>query len=89
MGGILVTAAERRNPELPQKAAASGRNFASIAVEPDHVGLEQLADLARSGKLEVHVDQVLPLEGAGRAHELLEKGTTQGKIALSPLHRFA
>lgn len=87
--GILVTAAERRNPELAKKAAAAGRNFASVAVEPDYVGLERLADLARTGKLKVHVDQVLPLEGAARAHELVEKGSTQGKIALSPLLRSA
>lgn len=87
--GILVTAAERRNLELPKKAAASGRNFASVAVEPDYVGLERLADLAHSGKLRVHVAHVFALEQAARAHELLEKGTTQGKIALSPLHRFA
>lgn len=80
--GILVTAVERTNAELIKKAAAAGVNFASIAVEPDYVALEKLAGLAESRKLKVHVDQVFPLEEAARAHEVVERGSTKGKIAL-------
>lgn len=36
-----------------------------------------------SGKLQVNVDTVLPLEEAAQAHTLGETGRTTGKIVLS------
>jgi NADPH:quinone reductase-like Zn-dependent oxidoreductase len=81
-GGILVTV--DRNPALQARAAATAKRVAVMAVEPDHVGLESLAKLASDGKLRVHVSEVLPLEDAARAHELLGRGGVAGKIVLTP-----
>lgn len=36
------------------------------------------------GRLEVHVDRVLPLTGASEAHRLLEGRSTSGKVLLEP-----
>lgn len=43
-GGLLVTAVDRNNAELPPKFAAAGRRFAGVAVEPDYPVLERITD---------------------------------------------
>lgn len=45
--------------------------------------LEQAAQMADSGKLNVLVSHVLPLEQAAAAHRLIEQGGVTGKIVLS------
>ena len=81
-GGLLVTAIERTNAELAAQVAAAGRRFAGISVEPDHVGLEGLAQLVQQGRLRPHISSVLPLEDAAKAHEIVESGSVQGKVVL-------
>ena len=81
-GGLLVTI-DRANAALAARAAAMGRRFAGMIVEPDQVGLQGLAELVDNGRLRVHVDQVLPLEEAPRAHALYARGGVTGKIALT------
>lgn len=83
-GGLLVTIVGRRDFELAERTTANGRRFAGIAVEPDRVGLEALTDLVERGKLQVQVAEVVPLDQAARAHELIETGGTSGKIVLIP-----
>lgn len=82
-GGLLITAVERTSTTLPKMAAAAGRRFAGVAVEPDYPALERLAALVEAGQLLPYVAQVLPLEQIAKAHTLIERGTTQGKIVLS------
>ncbi|MBO2450645.1 NADP-dependent oxidoreductase [Actinomadura barringtoniae] len=82
-GGLLVTIVGRRDVELAERTRAAGRRFAGIAVEPDQVGLEALTELVEAGRLRVHVDQTFPLEEAAKAHQVLESGSTQGKIVLT------
>jgi NADPH:quinone reductase-like Zn-dependent oxidoreductase len=82
-GGVLVTI-ERVNPALAAQAAACGKRVAGMAVEPDRVALEGLARLVEEGKLRVHVGEVLPLEEARRAHEILAQRGTTGKVVLTP-----
>ena len=53
-----------------------------ILVEPDRAGLEAITALVESGALRVHVDATFPLEEAGQAHALGEKGRTRGKLVL-------
>jgi len=53
-----------------------------IFVRPDAGQLRILATMADADDLHVHVSQVLPLEEAARAHELIEGGHTRGKIVL-------
>ncbi len=82
-GGILVTAVEHHDTALAAKAEAAGRRFAGVAVEPDHTALEALTALVEDGRLRVHVDAVLPLADAAKAHELVESGHTTGKVVLT------
>ncbi|RKT86985.1 NADPH:quinone reductase [Saccharopolyspora antimicrobica] len=65
------------NPE----AAAKGGHY--VWVRPDSAGLAELAGLADSGRLTVHVDQVLPLAEAAEAWRLNQLGHTRGKLVLS------
>jgi NADPH:quinone reductase-like Zn-dependent oxidoreductase len=81
--GLLITLVERTSTELADAAAAAGRRFTGLIVEPDHVGLEALSALVADGRLRPHVQHVLPLEEAAKAHELIESGRTQGKIVLT------
>ncbi|MEU6753608.1 NADP-dependent oxidoreductase [Spirillospora sp. NPDC046719] len=83
-GGLLVTAVDREDAALAAATAAAGRRFAGITVEPDHTALEALTALVEDGLLRPHVAQVLPLADAAKAHELVESGSTQGKIVLTP-----
>lgn len=44
--------------------------------------LRQCAHLIDQGKLKIHVSQTLPLEQAAIAHQMIESGSTTGKIVL-------
>jgi NADPH:quinone reductase-like Zn-dependent oxidoreductase len=82
-GGVLVTIAGGPAPEAARAAAAQrGIRSVPLLVEPDHAGLAALAALADAGRLRVEIAAVLPLEQAGAAHELGERGHTRGKIVL-------
>ena len=54
-----------------------------ILVEPDRLGLEELARLVAAGALRPHVAATFPLADARRAHEAGETGRTQGKLVLT------
>lgn len=82
-GGLLVTAVDRTDTALRAAVESAGRRFAGITVEPDHVGLEALADLAAAARLTPHVGHALPLADAAKAHVLVESGRTRGKIVLT------
>jgi NADPH2:quinone reductase len=45
--------------------------------------LKKCADFIDAGTLKIHVSEVLPLENAARAHDLIEAGHTIGKLVLS------
>ncbi|MFI6317872.1 NADP-dependent oxidoreductase [Nonomuraea sp. NPDC050556] len=82
-GGLLVTIVERADAALAARAEAAGRRFMGVTVEPDHVALERLAELADSGLLRPHVEHVFPLEKAAEAQALASLGHTKGRIVLS------
>lgn len=44
--------------------------------------LLQIAELMKTGRLKVTVDQVLPLAEAAKAHEISEKGHVRGKLII-------
>jgi NADPH:quinone reductase-like Zn-dependent oxidoreductase len=81
-GGLLVTAVDRLSTTLPQAAERAGVRFAAVGVEPDPVALDALTELVEAGRLEVHLQEVFPLERLPEAHELLATGSVQGKIAI-------
>jgi NADPH:quinone reductase-like Zn-dependent oxidoreductase len=76
--GTLVTLSASAVASLAEAAAGRVR-VAGMLVEPDRLGLEALAGLG----LRPHVERTFPLEEAGRAHELGERGRTRGKIVLT------
>ncbi|AEW98269.1 NADP-dependent oxidoreductase [Streptantibioticus cattleyicolor] len=82
-GGTLVSILPL-DPAFPaDRAAAAGIRAAFVMVEPDLAALREIAALADDGRLRVHVETVLPLEEAAKAHTLGESGRTRGKIVLS------
>ncbi|MGW6535513.1 NADP-dependent oxidoreductase [Streptomyces sp. NPDC055051] len=64
-------------------AAPDGIRADWVLVEPDHLGLREIAALVEQGRLRPVVDTVLPLAEAAKAHELGERGRTTGKIVLA------
>ncbi|MGG8408120.1 NADP-dependent oxidoreductase [Streptomyces sp. 12297] len=80
-GGRLITL-----PGPGDVPAETGGVLAQwVLVEPDHLGLREIAALVQRGELKPLVDTVIPLAEAARAHELGEQGRTTGKIVLSVL----
>lgn len=78
-GGILVSLTALA---VPDDLHAQTVRFKRMLVHPDTAQLAYLASLIDNGMLEPHVDGVLPLEDARRAHELIQTGHTRGKIVL-------
>ncbi|PBC83720.1 MULTISPECIES: NADP-dependent oxidoreductase [unclassified Streptomyces] len=82
-GGTLVSILPLDGSFPAAQAREAGIRAGFLLVEPDQAGLRAVADLVNSGKLQVNVDTVLPLEEAAQAHTLGETGRTTGKIVLS------
>ncbi|MFI0906055.1 zinc-binding dehydrogenase [Streptomyces sioyaensis] len=67
-GGRLVSILPL-DDTFPVEQARDARIRAGfVLVEPDRSGLQAVADLMNSGKLQVNVDAVVPLEVAAKAH---------------------
>ena len=84
-GGTVFAVPGGVNEELADKARQHGVRATGILVEPDQRGLLALLDLIAAGKLKVHVDQVLPLAEAAKAHEIGESNKLTGKLVLDVL----
>ena len=82
-GGVLISIRQHRDTELVKTVEAAGRRFAGVGVEPDGAGLEAIAELVDAGKLRPHLAAELPLADVVKAHELLDAGTSVGKIVLT------
>ncbi|WP_079429123.1 MULTISPECIES: NADP-dependent oxidoreductase [Streptomyces] len=82
-GGIVVSLASPAEARLAEAARPLGVRAAFMAVEADQAGMREIASLAQAGLLRPEIDTVLPLELAGKAHELSDSGRTTGKIVLS------
>jgi NADPH:quinone reductase-like Zn-dependent oxidoreductase len=81
--GIIVVVPSSAGLESLLELAGGRVRVTGILVEPDRMGLEAIAELAASGALRAHVERTFPLEDAGRAHEVGERGRTQGKLVLT------
>jgi len=81
-GGLLILTIGQVTPEVTAAAADRGVRVSPFLVEPDGAGLTELTRLVERGELRVHLDHVLPLADAAKAHELGETGRTTGKIVL-------
>ncbi|MGW6686068.1 NADP-dependent oxidoreductase [Streptomyces sp. NPDC054961] len=78
-GGHLVTLPSP--DDVP--ADAEGFRTGWTLVEPDFRGLVEIAALVEKGRLRPVVDTVLPLSEAAKAHEIVDRGRTTGKIVLT------
>lgn len=81
-GGIVVSLASPAEAALADIARPLGLRAQFMIVEADRAGMLAIADLAREGALRVHVDTVVPLESASKAHEIAATQRTRGKIVL-------
>ncbi|MGM7649044.1 NADP-dependent oxidoreductase [Nocardia sp. JW2] len=81
-GGIVVSLASPAEAALADIARPLGLRAQFMIVEADRAGMLAIADLAREGALRVHVDTVVPLESASKAHEIADTQRTRGKIVL-------
>jgi NADPH:quinone reductase-like Zn-dependent oxidoreductase len=67
---------------MAEEAEAAGVRATGYQVAPDGATLAIISRLLDSGDVRVHIDQVLDLDRAAEAHELIERGHTRGKIVL-------
>jgi NADPH:quinone reductase-like Zn-dependent oxidoreductase len=81
-GGIIVNGPSGSWPTMAEEAEAAGVRATGYQVAPDGATLAIISRLLDSGDVRVHVDQMLDLEKAAEAHELIEQGHTRGKIVL-------
>ena len=80
---IVTIAASRQGIELGIKVIGAAPG-ADPGTEIRSAARLELVDLARAGKLHVHVAGVYPLRDAAAAHRELMAGHTHGKIVLVP-----
>jgi NADPH:quinone reductase-like Zn-dependent oxidoreductase len=79
-GGRIVSIAQPPTDELFRQR---GIEAVYVFVRPDAEELAELAEMFDDDRLTVHLDEVLPLEEAARAHELSEGGHVRGKLVLT------
>ncbi|GLX18875.1 NADP-dependent oxidoreductase [Streptomyces lavendulae] len=82
-GGIVVSLASPAEARLAKAARPLGVRAVFMAVEADQAGMREIAALVEAGRLRPEVAAVLPLELAGKAHELSDGRRTRGKIVLT------
>ncbi|MGP4045231.1 NADP-dependent oxidoreductase [Streptomyces sp. 2A115] len=82
-GGLLIAAIPGDLGLSPEDVEARGMRFAVVRAEPSGARLEKIASLLANDRVRIHVDAVLPLTEAAKAHELGEAGHTKGKIVLT------
>jgi NADPH:quinone reductase-like Zn-dependent oxidoreductase len=69
---------------LPEQVTPPrGISVQHVIGRPDAAQLALIAQMVDEGQLHVHLDSVLPLEDAPRAHELIESGHVRGKVVLT------
>ena len=78
-GGFLVSAAQ---PPSEEKAREFGVNTAMVLCQPNAQQLSEINRLIEAGAVKTHVETVLPLADAKKAHQLSQSGRTRGKIVL-------
>jgi NADPH2:quinone reductase len=77
--GRIVSIAQ---PPTDERFRARGIHPSYVFVRPDGEQLEELGELVENEQLVVHLHEVVPLEEAACAHELLENGHVRGKVVL-------
>ena len=81
-GGLLVNAPTGSWPTLAADAEAAGRRATGFKVSPDAGALDEISAMIDAGTVRVHVDSVFELADGAKAHSMIERGHTRGKIVL-------
>jgi NADPH2:quinone reductase len=75
--------ARQRNLRIGLELMLTPMLLGLVEVQQHHAEiLEECAKWINAGKLKIHVGKTFPLEQAAQAHQLLETGSTMGKIVL-------
>ena len=77
------TGASASAKRLSSGVEGGGHRYETTLVAPSGAQLTRLAELIDAGKLTVKVAQSLPLEQAGRAHDIVIDGHAGGKVVLT------
>jgi NADPH:quinone reductase-like Zn-dependent oxidoreductase len=81
-GGLLIGTA--LDPGVTRADAdAAGRGYTWLAVRPSREGLEPIADLVQTGRLQVHVERTFPLDAVADAHRMSDGGHVTGKLVIA------
>ena len=81
-GGLVVAIPGGVSPELAAEAKSRGLRAVPFLVEPDGPALARIAALIDAGEVTSEVEEVFPLDQAGRAHAKGQAGRTRGKLVL-------
>lgn len=82
-GGTIVSILGKVNNDILPLAATKNVTALNILVDSNLAGLQQLAELLKSGALKPHVSGVFPFEDMGKAHLQLESHRTIGKLVIT------
>ena len=83
-GGLLVTALWDDPGVTEAEVGGRGLRLGVVQVRPSGTDLDRIGELVTRDQLRVHVENVLPLSDAAKAHELSERGRVMGKLVLEP-----
>lgn len=78
-GGQLISTTM---PPSKEKAALAGITATFVFTTPDHKMLEEISAMIDNGKLKANTPEILSLNEAKKAHEMIENKTVKGKIVL-------
>lgn len=81
-GGLIINVPTGSWPNFIDDAEAAGMRATRYKMSPDAASLAVISRLIDSGDLNVHINEVFPLDKAAEAHTLLEGGHVRGKIVL-------
>lgn len=81
-GGTLITAQWPELPSITAAAAEMGVHAAAVKVRPDPDDLMLLSKKVETGKLKVHIDQIVPFGQLPDALQRLREGGVKGKIVV-------
>ncbi|MEV5760692.1 NADP-dependent oxidoreductase [Streptomyces tendae] len=81
-GGVVVSILPVGSDEFYEEADRLGVRAVRMLVDADRAGMEEIARLVESGKLQATIAQTFPLAEAARAHAEGETGRTTGKLVL-------
>ena len=76
-GRVAYIVPVEEEPEPPRGISA---HF--FSAQPDGGRLSALASMFDAGQIRMNLQEVVPLEEAARAHEIVEEGHTRGKVVL-------